>query len=1156
MESQSGTNNTKISDSGYSNSCSNITSQGSASGTSSKSRHSGSNSSGSSGYGGAAKEVNNSGESGHPQPKHNKDRDHKKKKPKTVTASALPILATIPQAFPKETPIFLSPTKGVVADPASPTVLEISLPETLENPEPLLITVKSVCSSVQPDIIADKLPVAKDETQFEIPNEEPTKMEKEIPDVEPMPSGQPEDAFRCVISMYDGVVLYTTPNLTSILGFPKDMWLGHSFIDFVHPKDRETFSTHISTSVTLPSMDSQGKVKDIKNCLYVCLRRHPSQKPTSLIGADKTVTYQAFHLTVTIKQMTDVPESQVFGPGNGLFLVIIAVPIYSAYKVPGERKKSTPFGMRHTATCLFSYVDPDVVTNFGFLPQDMLGKSVFDFYHPEDMPFLKEVYKSVVKTCQYSGSVFRSKPYRFLVQNGCFAMIETEWSSVVNPWSRRIEFVISLHQVLQGPKNPDVFDVTSDEEYKVIPEEVKTQGKILQEEIVQLLSKEIPRPVERAKEEVSKRCKDLANFMETLIGTSKLEIDVAQEFNPSISERDSVMLGEISPHHDFCDSKSSSETPPSYNQLNYNENICRFFQSNPKTTINSDNESNQAGHAMEIDGKNGQDCIPCAPNNQKCLSPLQNSGASGCDSAGNLSSSSNPNMESGTTSGTNTSNDEYKSPHLTESVLIKHNEDMEKIMLQRHKKERSHIKDRETKKSHQKLEKYANEMLKEGNGQNHGFKRSGSHSWENEYHKQCKPNDDPDTNRVANQRAFRRVQPENLEINTSRPDSRFVQTSDLSVWPPFSAPSGPSSQNPTAFSQNMMPVYCVPTIVHPLSMSGHTENVQRYQVQYMPTSGIVYNYNPIFLPQPILCPTMQVMPMSVQSMMPPMSPNGRHFGNNVASSKANVSSPGLSALPVLSTQSNNNNNLGPPSDSNHFGNRNTQWQVPLCERPSSEATSVKAEPGSRLGSIASASMINKAPEVVMKRPVAQPSEGNFRNRRMDEESSYYSSSYSSLLKTDTGSGSNDDSTSNNNTHKTDDDILKQKRKSYPQRKKDPPWVESVSVSSDLIYRYQVAVKDLDEILNADLDKLKGTEQPMMVNDQLHQLYIEMELEGLSKALTFEEGFSSSSSSGDDSPNVQGSEMTTPKRPKNKRSYSSLMMIYEENAPLPPPEENS
>lgn len=65
--------------------------------------------------------------------------------------------------------------------------------------------------------------------------------------------------------------------------------------------------------------------------------------------------------------------------------------------------------MRHTAACIFSHVDPDVVTNFGFLPQDMLGKSIFDFYHPEDMPFLKEVYES--------GKILVEKHYiyRFIV---------------------------------------------------------------------------------------------------------------------------------------------------------------------------------------------------------------------------------------------------------------------------------------------------------------------------------------------------------------------------------------------------------------------------------------------------------------------------------------------------------------------------------------------------------------------------------------------------------------------------------------------------------------------------------------------------------------------------------------------------------------------
>ena len=39
------------------------------------------------------------------------------------------------------------------------------------------------------------------------------------------------------------------------------------------------------------------------------------------------------------------------------------------------------------------------------------------------------------------------------------------------------------------------------------------------------------------------------------------------------------VLGNISPHHD----ELSSETPPSYNQLNYNDNLSRFFNSQPKT---------------------------------------------------------------------------------------------------------------------------------------------------------------------------------------------------------------------------------------------------------------------------------------------------------------------------------------------------------------------------------------------------------------------------------------------------------------------------------------------------------------------------------------------------------------------------------------------
>lgn len=43
---------------------------------------------------------------------------------------------------------------------------------------------------------------------------------------------------------------------------------------------------------------------------------------------------------------------------------------------------------------VYTHVDSEIVPYLGYLPQDMVGRSVFDFYHPEDLPYLKEVYKN------------------------------------------------------------------------------------------------------------------------------------------------------------------------------------------------------------------------------------------------------------------------------------------------------------------------------------------------------------------------------------------------------------------------------------------------------------------------------------------------------------------------------------------------------------------------------------------------------------------------------------------------------------------------------------------------------------------------------------------------------------------------------------------
>lgn len=46
----------------------------------------------------------------------------------------------------------------------------------------------------------------------------------------------------------------------------------------------------------------------------------------------------------------------------------------------------------------------------------------------------------------------------------------------------------------------------------------------------------------------------------------------------------------------------------------------------------------------------------------------------------------------------------------------------------------------------------------------------------------------------------------------------------------------------------------------------------------------------------------------------------------------------------------------------------------------------------------------------------------------------------------------------------------------PVRRHDPPWLESVSVTPELIYQYQLRMKSLEEILESDLKALKRTQQ--------------------------------------------------------------------------------
>ncbi|XP_018405057.1 PREDICTED: period circadian protein isoform X2 [Cyphomyrmex costatus] len=1095
--------NTK--DSGYSNTCSNSQSQRSSG--SSISRNS--NRSESSGYYGRRPSTFAFSNEALPQPiSKRKDKEHKKKKSKTVAglnateAEAGP--KTVVNALPEVTSYNTVAPANVILDKKP----EVTIVELVDATDPGEHNDNTVPDSEAG--LASRTSLLDDSTS------------------------QANDGFCAVISMHDGLVLYTTPSIYTALGYLKDAWIGKSFINYVHPKDKNTLADQITSGIASPPEEERSKgINGRRASLFCGLRRFTKCTIPNGYQADaRSNLYLPFHLTLSFRDFRDRTAEQQ--PSNrAMFLVVTAQPVHSAYKAPEETIISSIFTTRHTATCHLSHVDPDVVQYFGYLPQDMVGRSLFDFYHPEDLPFIKDIYETVIKL---EGSSFRSKPYRFAVQNGGCVVLETEWSSFINPWTKKLEFVVGQHRVLKGPMDPDIFRVPRDTEYGYlasISEEVLKEAKIIQSEIRAFLDESIQRTFDITELDVSKRCKDLASFMENLLQEMKapgvgkdglLAADELRSFsgsrNPLLQEHDSVMLGEISPHHEDYDSKSSTETPPSYNQLNYNENLERFFKSKPSvaTMYGSDEEN--------VNSSNDEGA-------RKCMSLINGSGASGSGSAENLSSGSNNQTSSAsrgdasnTASNSNTTATEsFKSPTLTESLLNRHNEDMEKMMMQKHRELRSSIKNSDKLKDSRVKTENVNGTDQSTHyvSQGHGVKRSSSHSWDGDSFKVSKHDKIWKTSTVG---------PANLTttVSMSLDQSTVVQTgANINLWPPLSAvPSSPTQPCVSSHNTNsetvsrfpllpsMIPVYYMPvpqpneSSQEKLSPSPSTQsNQQNPYISYIATAmtGVIY-------PAVIGAP-------------PP---------------RAMVYRPFLIPEQSLPTT---RENQQPSND-----------KCPDRKRPASQATSIKAESGSTMamskssnkvlspGELSSScvgndggcsSMVDLTPVVIKEH--RRPTDYNGDESSL---SSFYSSSF--VYKSSDSSCNPD--------QKTCEVSSEEHTKCQGMQRTAPPWLEGVQLTPELIYEYQMHPRTLNEVLKADLDAMKTFSQPLLVNDQLGQLYLDLEMGGFGTELILEDGITSS---GSDSGSSNGS-WTESQRKQRRRmvKYGKLVMIHEENAPLPPP----
>ncbi|XP_061073652.1 period circadian protein homolog 2-like [Conger conger] len=254
------------------------------------------------------------------------------------------------------------------------------------------------------------------------------------------------DTFAVAVSLTTGKIVYISDQAASILGCKRDVFKNAKFVEFLAPQDVSVFYS-FTTLYRLPSWRMcTGAESSPSECMqeksFFCRISGGWERRGVL-------QFLPFRMTPYLMKVQDAEVAE-----DQFCCLLLAERVHSGYEAPRIPTDKRIFTTTHTPNCVFQDVDERAVPLLGYLPQDLIGTPMLLHLHPSDRPIMLAVHKKIL---QYMGQQFDHSSIRFCARNGEFVTIDTSWSSFINPWSRKVSFVIGRHKVRMGPVNEDVF---------------------------------------------------------------------------------------------------------------------------------------------------------------------------------------------------------------------------------------------------------------------------------------------------------------------------------------------------------------------------------------------------------------------------------------------------------------------------------------------------------------------------------------------------------------------------------------------------------------------------------------------------------------------------------------------------------------------------
>ncbi|XP_071190183.1 period circadian protein homolog 1b isoform X2 [Salvelinus alpinus] len=254
------------------------------------------------------------------------------------------------------------------------------------------------------------------------------------------------DTFSMAVSFLTGKVVYISPEGSSLLRCKPERLQGAIFSELLAPQDVSTFYSS-TAPCRLPAWATcMGSVSPPTDCTQ-------GKSMFCRISADRAqggeIKYYPFRMTPYQLTLRDLDTSD-----PQPCCLLIAERVQSGYEAPRIPADKRIFSTSHTPSCLFQEVDERAVPLLGYLPQDLVGSPVLLYLHPEDRPIMVAIHRKIL---QSAGQPFDSSPMRMCARSGEYVTIDTSWSSFINPWSRKVAFIVGRHKVRTSPLTEDVF---------------------------------------------------------------------------------------------------------------------------------------------------------------------------------------------------------------------------------------------------------------------------------------------------------------------------------------------------------------------------------------------------------------------------------------------------------------------------------------------------------------------------------------------------------------------------------------------------------------------------------------------------------------------------------------------------------------------------